>query len=181
MRVSPLVLHLTTGLPGVGKTTLARQIEADSGALRLTPDEWMAPLFGVSDVGGKRDVLEGRLIWVAYRAVLGGLSAILDFGCWSPDERYAIRHIAGRAGADFTLHYLHLPEAERRRRASERWATDSSSTFEMSPTDHDRFAASFVPPTAPEVAGGPMPDPPHGHDGWASWACERWPSLPPFD
>ena len=32
-------LHLTVGLPGVGKTTLARELEQASGALRLTPDE----------------------------------------------------------------------------------------------------------------------------------------------
>ncbi|WP_462236286.1 P-loop nucleotide/nucleoside kinase family protein, partial [Nostocoides australiense] len=55
------VLHLTTGLPGTGKTTLAREIEARDNALRLTPDEWMNPLFGHHDADGKRDVLEGRL------------------------------------------------------------------------------------------------------------------------
>ena len=56
-------LHLTVGLPGVGKTTLARELEQANGALRLTPDEWMAPLFGLrwADFGGMRDVLEGRL------------------------------------------------------------------------------------------------------------------------
>lgn len=32
-------LHLMVGLPGVGKTTLARTIEDQSGALRLTPDD----------------------------------------------------------------------------------------------------------------------------------------------
>ncbi|HPF81931.1 MAG TPA: AAA family ATPase, partial [Tetrasphaera australiensis] len=55
------MLHLTTGLPGTGKTTLAREIEARDNALRLTPDEWMNPLFGHHDADGKRDVLEGRL------------------------------------------------------------------------------------------------------------------------
>ena len=40
-------LHLTVGLPGVGKTTLARELERAGGALRLTPDEWMVPLFGL--------------------------------------------------------------------------------------------------------------------------------------
>lgn len=78
------VLHLTTGLPGTGKTTLARQIEHRDNAIRLTPDEWMQPLFGESDAGGRRDILEGRLVWVAYRALRAGSDAILDFGCWSP-------------------------------------------------------------------------------------------------
>ena len=37
-------LFLICGLPGAGKTTLARQLEATHAALRLCPDEWIAPL-----------------------------------------------------------------------------------------------------------------------------------------
>lgn len=36
-------LFLTVGLPGSGKTTLAREIADRHRILRLTPDEWMAP------------------------------------------------------------------------------------------------------------------------------------------
>ncbi len=39
--VSEARLILTCGLPGAGKTTLARQLAADRSALRLTKDEWM--------------------------------------------------------------------------------------------------------------------------------------------
>ena len=39
-------LYLLCGLPGSGKTTLARKLEREAPALRLCPDEWMAPLFG---------------------------------------------------------------------------------------------------------------------------------------
>ena len=38
-------------------------------ALRLTPDEWMIPLFGHHDADGKRDVLEGRFVWLALRTL----------------------------------------------------------------------------------------------------------------
>jgi hypothetical protein len=51
-------LHFTSGLPGVGKTTLARRPAVQHRALLLNPDEWMAPLFGESDPsGGKGDIL----------------------------------------------------------------------------------------------------------------------------
>jgi predicted kinase len=115
-------LHLTVGLPGVGKTTLARELERATGALRLTPDEWMVPLFGVrwAEFAGKRDVLEGRLIWVGHQVLRAGGSVILDFGCWSSEERYALRTVAEIAGADFELHYVTLPEHERRARATTR-------------------------------------------------------------
>ena len=39
--VSGARLILTCGLPGAGKTTLARQLAADRGAVRLTKDEWL--------------------------------------------------------------------------------------------------------------------------------------------
>ena len=34
-------LILTCGLPGAGKTALARQLAADRSAVRLTKDEWL--------------------------------------------------------------------------------------------------------------------------------------------
>ena len=39
-------LFLMCGLPGSGKTTLAKRIERERGALRLTHDEWIARLYG---------------------------------------------------------------------------------------------------------------------------------------
>ena len=39
-------LHLMVGLPCSGKTTLARKLEHERSALRLTPDEWQLRLFG---------------------------------------------------------------------------------------------------------------------------------------
>jgi predicted kinase len=39
------VLVLTVGLPGTGKTTLAKRLADERRILRLTPDDWMAPLF----------------------------------------------------------------------------------------------------------------------------------------
>ena len=45
-------LFLTVGLPGAGKTTRARDLAATHRILRLTPDDWMAPLFGDSHAHG---------------------------------------------------------------------------------------------------------------------------------
>jgi predicted kinase len=176
-------LHLTVGLPGVGKTTLARELERATGALRLTPDEWMLPLFGLhwTDFAGTRDVLEGRLVWVGHQVLRAGVSVILDFGCWSPDERYALRAIADLAGADFELHYVVLPEDERRKRATARWREAPEETFEMTLEDHERFRTQFTPPTPEELHGGPLPPPPSPSDSWPAWASDRWPSLPRLD
>ena len=176
-------LHLTVGLPGVGKTTVARELEQATGALRLTPDEWQVALFGVQwkDHFRQRDVLEGRLVWVAHQVLQGGLSVILDFGCWSPDERYALRAIAALAGADFELHFVELAEDERRRRCTERRHTSPGDTFEMTDEDHDRFVVDFRPPTTNELQYGPLPQPPAPFGSWPAWASDRWPTLPRLD
>ena len=146
--------------------------------MRLTPGEWMAPLFGESDAGGKRDILEGRFIWVAHQVLCGGGSVILDFGCWSAEERYAIRSIAELAGSRFVLHYLELSEGERRARSERRWRETPNVTFAMRNEDHARFLALFRPPTAEELAGQTLPELPQGHESWPAWASDRWPTLP---
>ena len=50
----------------------------------------------------------------AHEVLTSGAGVILDFGCWSPDERYAIRAIAERAGAlgDAANCEWHLAQAE---------------------------------------------------------------------
>ncbi len=175
------VLYLTVGLPGVGKTTLARRIAEEAGILRLTPDEWMAPLFNDSDADGRRDILEGRMIWVAHEVLRSNSSVVLDFGCWSPDERYAIRVIAEVAGARFDLRYVSIEEGERRARATCRWESAPETTFPMSDADHDRFLALCEPPSRAELSYAPIPDAPSGFENWFHWASHRWPSLPRFD
>jgi predicted kinase len=37
-------LVLVCGLPGSGKTTIARQLEQETGAIRINIDEWVAAL-----------------------------------------------------------------------------------------------------------------------------------------
>lgn len=175
------VLYLTVGLPGAGKTTLARRIADTEGILRLTPDEWMAPLFSDSDADGRRDILEGRMIWVAHQVLRSNAAVVLDFGCWSPDERYAIRVIAESVGACFDLRHVSVEEGERRARARSRWESAPGTTFPMSDADHERFLALWQPPSPEELSYAPVPDPPPGFDNWFHWASDRWPSLPRFD
>ncbi|MFZ2015244.1 MAG: ATP-binding protein [Nocardioides sp.] len=174
-------LFLTVGLPGAGKTKRATELADEHSILRLTPDEWMAPLFGHSDAQGRRDILEGRMIWVAHEVLVGGSSVILDFGCWSPEERYAIRAVAELVHADFTMEYVHVAESVRRARCDRRWAEAPETTFEMSAEDHDRFVSQCRPPTEVELSFVPAPEPPAGFESWLHWASHQWPTLPRLD
>ncbi|WP_307820269.1 ATP-binding protein [Streptomyces sp. MC1] len=128
-------LFLTVGLPGAGKTTRARQLAEEHNALRLTPDEWMLPLFGDPQPAGKRDVLEGRLLWLGLEALKLGTNVVLDFGCWSRDERSAIRWLVTSAGASCQLVYVPVDHETQRARIAHRQSITPDQTFVMSETD----------------------------------------------
>ncbi len=108
------------GLPGAGKTTLAKQLETEHHALRLTPDEWMMPLFGWGEFENKREVVEALLWQVAARALLLGVNVVLDYGLWGRSERGEYRARAEALGARVRLHFLDVPKAELWRRIEAR-------------------------------------------------------------
>ena len=174
---APPTLYLMVGLPASGKTTRARQVESANRALRLSPDEWMIPLFGESEAGGKRDVLEGRLIRVGLRALELGVNVVLDFGLWGRDERSALRWLATRVGAHCQLEHLAVAEAVQLSRAQDRLARTPAETFAISAAELARWRAHFEPPDAAELSGSPVGEPPSPHVSWSAWAAERWPSL----
>ncbi|GAA4907316.1 putative kinase [Stackebrandtia albiflava] len=170
-------LFLMVGLPGAGKTTRARRIAAEHGALRLTPDDWMIPLFGVPEPEGRRDVLEGRMLWLALEAVRLGTDVVVDYGCWSRDERSAVRWLAEAEGARFHMVYLPVDAATQRARIAHRQATTPEETLPMTEADILSGRASFEEPAGAELDGLPVGGPPAGWPDWRAWAADRWPSF----
>lgn len=154
-------LHLMVGLPGSGKTTRAKQLEAEYRALRLTPDEWHIHLFG-DDFHGWADSAEHdrrhtrveQLMWQTARRVLAlGVDVILDFGCWAREERDAFRAGAYAVGAGFKIHYMDCPREELDRRLQARnAAAGSQPSFCVSRADIDRWSEIFEPPAPDELA-----------------------------
>ncbi|WP_218107105.1 AAA family ATPase [Micromonospora haikouensis] len=164
------------GLPGAGKTTRAEELAAAHRALRLTPDEWMIPLFDGSQPAGKRDLLEGRLIALALQALGLGVDVVLDFGLWSRDERSALRWLAASAGVASHVVYLPVDRDAQLARITHRRATAPHTTFPMGVADIDTWRGQFQAPDAAEL-GGDVPGPPPGWRSWWEWAVDRWPSL----
>nr|WP_240896201.1 AAA family ATPase [Kineococcus siccus] len=167
------------GLPAAGKTRRARELAAARGALRLTPDEWMIPLFGQHQPEGRRTVVEGRLVWLALSALRLGVDVVLDFGVWAREERTALRALAASVGAASELVYLPVAADEQRRRVRARARTDAGTTFAMTDADLDGWRAGFEVPTADELTGGELDPPPAGHDSWLTWAAAWWPTCLP--
>lgn len=175
-------LFLVVGLPGSGKTVRARELAAEHSALRLTPDEWMISLFGADDrhqtrPGGKRWLLEGRLVALALDLLRLGVSVVVDFGLWSRDERSALRWLAGSVGAGCEVVYLPVDRDVQWSRIQARWDSAPDTSFPMAEEEIDRWMASFEVPDADELSGGFPSSPPSGDETWLDWAQRFWPSL----
>ncbi len=113
-------LILTCGLPGSGKTILARQLAADRGAVRLTQDEWLWALGSTPWDESTREKVDHELWRLAQEILRLGLSVVLDFGLWARIERDEMRTAARGLGVGVELHYLDVPTDELWRRIEAR-------------------------------------------------------------
>jgi predicted kinase len=143
------------GLPCSGKTTLARKLEIERSALRLTADEWQVPLFGQDADEPEHDArhtLIESLLWnIASRALELGTNVIMDFGFWAREEREDLRTRAKKLGAASEVHFLDVPEEELLRRLIARNAQPSETCFRISPKAMKPWIALFQKPTADEL------------------------------
>jgi predicted kinase len=113
-------LILLCGLPGSGKTTLARRLAADLDAVRFCPDEWLTNLAVDLFDEPARDRLERQLWRLAQDLLRRGLTVILEYGFWSRPEREEKRIFAREIGAAVELRYLDVPFEELVRRVEAR-------------------------------------------------------------
>jgi predicted kinase len=140
-------LHLLCGLPGSGKTTLARQIEGERRALRLSPDEWIGRLRGGE---GRDEAFRDRVLALqfdlAMRALALCVDVVWDHGCWSRAERNAIREAAQAAGGGYRLYWLDAPADELKRRLAVRNADLPAGSFVVTAEDIDAWSPMFERP-----------------------------------
>ncbi|RLT38282.1 MAG: hypothetical protein DWI57_12305 [Chloroflexi bacterium] len=152
-------LFLMVGLPGAGKTTLAKKLESERPALRLTPDEWIPVLYGENLSQEKLDNVRApveTMQWQVAAAALGlGVDVVLDFGFWSRQERDDFRARAKAVGARAVVCFLDVSHAELSAHLSARNASLPPGTFHVSQEELDLWSSWFQPPTADELKADP--------------------------
>lgn len=146
-------LFVMVGLPGSGKTTLARQLELKHGALRLTKDDWMMPLFGWGEFEDKRQVIEALLWNMGARALQLGLDVVLDYGLWARVERDEYRARAEALGARVDFRFLDVPDEELVRRIEARNSRPNPNDVPITVEQLKEYLRKFQRPTEEEQAG----------------------------
>jgi len=161
-------LFITCGVPASGKTTLAKRLEAEEHAVRLTADEWLHELYpGESDdaldapgplaerlrwVNAHRPLIEGLQWALALRTLELGMNVVLDWGLWTREERDRYRTEAQDRGVRVVLCVLDPSRDELVRRLNERNAALPAGTFRIDEELLDYGLQRFERPTSAELA-----------------------------
>jgi predicted kinase len=144
-------LTLFCGLPGAGKSTLARRLEAEGRGVRLSTDQWQADL-GVAHA--ETDFHE-RLQDVLYRHALAllrqGVDVILEDGLWLAEERTAKFTDARSCSARIELHVFDVDHDTLWSRLRLRNGQAGPADYPMTEDELRRAWSLFQPPSAEEL------------------------------
>jgi predicted kinase len=146
-------LIVVCGLPGSGKTTLARALEgrlleSKLRAIRFSPDDWLDALsinLYREDVREKVEALQWQF---AQELLAVGVTVIIEWGTWARSERDTLRLGARALGAAVELHYVSAPVDVLFARLQHRGR-------ENPPIEREallRWAETFQAPTVEEMA-----------------------------
>jgi predicted kinase len=105
-------LFIICGLPGAGKTTLAKNIEGPLSAVRMSADDWMAALSINLHAEEQRAKIEALQWELSKRLLSLGQNVVIEWGAWAKAERDTFRTEARALGARVELYYLSAPQEE---------------------------------------------------------------------
>ena len=93
-------VYVLCGFIGAGKTTFAKQLEEQTGAVRITKDEWLIQLVGNDPTIDGYEGYDSRMCRLsrdgAFQLAPKGIDVIIDEGVWLREQRDTLRKRAPR-------------------------------------------------------------------------------------
>ena len=151
---SKATVYVLCGFIGAGKTTFAKKLEEQTGAVRITKDEWLIQMVGNDPtIDGYEDYdskMCGLSRDVAFQLAAKGIDVIIDEGVWEKEQRDMLRRRIEEVGAQVVLYYLDTPIATIRERVARRNMNAAKDSFKISGELLDFYLQYWEPPSEDE-------------------------------
>lgn len=143
------VAHIIIGFIGSGKTTFARKLEKETGAVRFTKDEWMVRVFG-NILTNKHEEYDTKMASLAtdmaLKCLKAGIDVIIDEGFWVKEHRDAISKKVRNAGAIPKLYYIETSYETMKVRTLKRSENPPEDSFNIDEEVFNHYWKFFRPP-----------------------------------
>jgi predicted kinase len=140
--------YLIHGYLGAGKTTFAKRLAAEAGAVRYSPDDLMVARHGHDPpklhFSRYLDAIAAEIDAEWPRTLESGRDVVLDFGFWTRAWRDAARSRAAKVGARTKIYYVRCSEEAARARCRTRNQDPGDSLF-IADATFETLKARFEP------------------------------------
>ena len=131
------IAYVICGFIGAGKTTFARKLEKETGAIRVTKDEWIIKIFGNKiTLDNNFEVYDKNITElatnIAFKILKAGKDVILDEGFWVKSQRDDIKKKILQVGAKPIFYYVESSVEKMKERVINRSKNPTKDSFEIS-------------------------------------------------
>jgi len=155
MNTKQPIAYVICGFIGAGKTTFARKLEKETGAIRITKDEWMIKIFGNKIPSDKNfEIYDHSIIEltrnISFKILKSGGDVILDEGFWAKSQRDEMKKKIVDIGAKPIFYYVECPVEKMKERVINRSKSPTVDSFEITEEMFDKYFTYWEPPRKEE-------------------------------
>ena len=149
------IAYVICGFIGAGKTTFARKLEKETGAIRVTKDEWIVKIFGNKiTLDNNFEVYDKSVTKlatdIAFKILKAGKDVIIDEGFWVKSQRDDIKKKILQVGAKPIFYYVESSVEKMKERVINRSKNPTKDSFEISEEMFNNYLKYWQAPDASE-------------------------------